>query len=348
MNPEEQPLVASDIHPQENPIGTTYYDMWWGLVGALFPGRSIARQFEALDRISRLLADSNRLSLTNDMIGNLRNTLGHPQVTLEEAARRVVGERNVAQVKVQAQASTIEAVTKERDKMSYDYQVLAKKVRGMVQVPFNCDRESLFEAMDRYAARYSDRNNITDALGMPNTSTHDEVLAECISLVRFREETETETETETEEPLNPPPPLPSGFPAPREALELMGLQTIAQLKAEQDQLREDLRQAHAARFVLQEQFAAMRTERDAAKEALAKRLEIPSGWAQTPPHLRVRAIGLVLTEMRQAREDLEPEKLADLPPIVQKVESAFHDALVELHGVVKSLLLDPEDPEAPT
>jgi hypothetical protein len=321
MNPEEQPLVASDIHPQENPIGTTYYDMWWGLVGALFPGRSIARQFEALDRISRLLADSNRLSLTNDMIGNLRNTLGHPQVSLEEAARRVVGERNVAQVKVQAQAATIEAVTKERDRTSHDYQVLVKKVRDAIQAPSTLDQLV---------------KKVRDAIQAPSTLDQQSFFA---AIDRY------------EEPINPappPPPPPSRFPDPHEARELMGLQTIAQLKGEQDQLREDLRQAHAARFVLQEQFAAMRIERDAAKEALAKRLEIPSGWTQTPPHLRVRAIGLVLTEMQLAREDREPEKLADLPPIVQKVESAFHDALVELHGVVKSLLLDPDDPEAPT
>jgi hypothetical protein len=94
---------------------------------------------------------------------------------------------------------------------------------------------------------------------------------------------------------------------------------------------------------------AARRHIDLVRDATAeiRRLErgvvkIPPGWAQTPAHLRVRAITLLIEEMHRASSKREPEALLGKPPIVQKVETAFRIALVELNDILVDLLLDPE------
>ena len=150
-------------------------------------------------------------------ISNLRSILGYPNVSLEEAARLVVKERNEAkQERDKAKAALrgpaaefldmareLQTYREEHRKLSDAYYPLLQKARGMVQVPFNCDIDTLFAAMDRYAERHSDRNNITDALGIPNTSTHAEVLAECIAARKFKETVVQNTLNEVDEAQNP-------------------------------------------------------------------------------------------------------------------------------------------------
>lgn len=246
--------------------------------------RVVAERNEALHQCEVTKSSAENFRGQSDskdcMISNIRSILGHPNVSLEEAARTVVQERDVAKaalrgpaaefidmkqslegakalrdaalktrsealserdaaketladlriclaevcihlkvpekenvvVWAQRVAEDLDAERKRADaredtcvhwarevkelkpyRKGYQnlldsYHALLKKARLMVQVPFNCDIESLFAAMDRYAARYSDRNNITDALGMPNTATHAEVLAECIAAWQFQED----------------------------------------------------------------------------------------------------------------------------------------------------------------
>lgn len=88
---------------------------------------------EALATIAKLVQERDKAIADRDMhasraenfrdqsdskdctISNLRSILGHPNLNIEEAARRVREDRDIARIKVRTQASMIEEALKTRD-----------------------------------------------------------------------------------------------------------------------------------------------------------------------------------------------------------------------------------------
>lgn len=192
--------------------------------------RAVTERDEAQKR-----AETFRMQLESHerMSANLRSILGHPQVALEEAARWVVQECR-------------------------ESKVFRKNIREALGLTGLCTEDDLLTEAKRVVKELQETRSV---LGARNDEAADAVALRMIKLgLDFKSERDAakdEVNRLVKESIDMKQRLETRHRA---------FEELDTARARIAELEEHLRQAHASRSLLQEQFASMRVERDEAQK----------------------------------------------------------------------------------